>query len=416
MHRSLRRIVPVVTAGALLALPALPAHAGAADYTADPDYKALATASVYTQSATIDWANITQTATMEQPSNGFAYTSTVEVGYNTNRGEYAMKQTYTDNGADPAPMPAARAAIIAPAATPAVTRGADASPSANTAVWWFGANGQWGDYQKIDRRALGPVERQALKALGVPNAQFEIGYNSIDGFMGGYRDAVLDAARTSSPAYGLTLFTNAALGGFFTIDDITSQDNADGTMTYTLTVTDTATKDSLTATFLVNADGFVTTMSYAIDAGADYQASVTSVLSNFTGKDSTIAQPNPNAVTVDRAEYRRMAAYFYAADEMRWMARALASDVNYAALLSDVNVSAKMIQRAASSLRESGLLNVTDTSRGVAMNLAEYPRELTCEVRVKSKGGTKQAVTHCAKPKKGLMVLTPDPNEIAPRR
>lgn len=408
------RVVPLgVTALLAGFLPLTAAHAATPDYLADPDFRALAAASVFTQGQTYVGASVHQTAINRDKANDFEVTANIEVGFNQSRAEYNTSMVYEYSGGDITPMPravaggyaqgldalAARDTWLRLTQDTSIATATSLPPvrSTNRDVMKFGYNTVWGDYESLNRAYLSTEGRRALKMLGVPKARYTIGYGFEDGYSASNREVVLEASKSISPAFVLAALSNGALDGYITIDDVTAAPGPDGATIFTVAATDRAEDLPIDYVFSVNADGIVTEVFLTAETD-DFAAETTVTLVGWGSDHAPIAQPNLDSVTVDRRAFRETVDYVYAAGDLKRTTETLANLVNDTARVAGVPVNTAMIQRAARLSVNPYQYDTRDTSRGVTVTMLDHPRGLTCSVQALTRQGAKQAVMRCTTP------------------
>lgn len=414
--RALFRLIPVGLSALLITSVSVgSANAAPPDYLSDPEFQSLAASASYTRGLAFSWGNLTEKSMTTEKEGGYKVTSETEIGYNAPNGEYGVKFVMEESGGGVIPqnLPLGHVneevrAIIDKQR--AVGQSVPIPPPSFSYVDWFGSNYNVGDFVDLDRQNLTDVERKALKMLGVPRAEFLVGFDPTPSNPASTPAAVFDIASIVSPAGLLSDISYGAKYSDLAIGNITAAAGEEGSTVYTVpTSLPGAQPEDMDFFFTVNADGVL------VKAHSSWETDILSgsferELVSWDIDAPTLAQPSPDAVVVDRYLYWDTVYYLYDVDNMKMTARYIADSANAAAEVTDTKVTPGLIQRLAKRDADYANLTLRNTKRGVTMGLAEAPWGVQCQVNaVKSKGEWK-AVSRCSTPKTpGEDIVPPQP-------
>lgn len=401
-RKSMALLVSGAFAATMLSVPV--AQAAGPAYLSDPEYQELAVASTFTQALTYAGADVhtTQVATdgtyqlVIDDASGYAtqtYTAASRLVISQEGGitpqRFARMSKSLANLEGQLPLIRSLAGAATSRAQEDTSEPVDGLDSYTL---WFGFNDKTGNFDYLDKAMLGPLEHQALKNLGVPDATFLVDYGSQNYTAA---KAVTDSA---NPAFALAAISNLATDGLADIGDITKEQvGTDTVYSMPITTRDSAAM-SLTYLFTVTEDSIVKSVGANVeDSGMtiDFLATLTT-----WGAETVVTADIPtDAVTVDRFSFEQEIAYLYAVAEVREFARGVAAESNRVADVAETAVSKRLITRVAANMNYGGML-VKGIAKGVAIRSYSYPTDgaFHCTVTVKTHKGQKQASPKCFQP------------------
>jgi len=410
------RLVPAGLAALLVASASMgSAQAAPPDFLSDPEYRDLASAAIYTSGLTSNWGGVVSTLSAEESS--YSYTSKIEVGFNNESQDFGARlvQEFSE-GVVVAPQRADDSLVgnlpglggfldksgLLP--SPHLSSNVDNDDSVtdipmNKYEQWFGSNFRWGEFMKLDRN--NPVERKALRLLGVPKATFAVGWPWEPYITGRQADTVMTMFNVITPASVLASISGEAAGSSqpTTIGDVTAEAGDEGSTIYSVPLIDAVPSGNVVFVFTVNADGVLMKVTYAFD-DEDFSFSVENELVAWSKTDPVIAQPSPNATVVDRVELSAAVRYLYLEGDLKGAARMVANEANSIAAVANVKVSPVLIQRSAKNLLpQNSIARVTNIRKGVMLTLVDFPQGIKCRVTAEKKKGEWRAVNRCVTPK-----------------
>lgn len=411
-RKSLALLATGAFAATMLSVPS--AHAAGPAYLTDPEYQELAVASTFTQALTYVGANVhtTQVASDGQvrldieDASGYDWVA----GKAASRFVIAMEGSMTPQrvarlskslDAVKDALPLMRS--LTSRTSPAGTLDDSSVPDIATYTIWSGYNQETGDFDYLDKALFGPLERQALKNLGVPDATFFVDY--------GDQNYLPAKAQTDSanPAFALASITNVATEGLIDIGDVTKEQVGTDTV-YRMPIT---TRDSeamsIDYLFTVTEDSMVKSIGATVeDSGTtiDFLATLTS----WGAKTVVTADLPAGAVIVDRFAFEQEIAALSAMQSVRDFARGVAAESNRVADVAETAASKRLIMRVAANMNYGDMI-VKGVSKGVAIRSYSYPTDgaFHCTVTVKKHKGQKQASPKCFAPISDGPVVEPRP-------
>jgi hypothetical protein len=409
------RLVPAGLAALLVASASVgSAQAAPPDFLSDPEYRDLAAAAMYTSGLTYNWGGVVSTASVTSPY--YSYTSKVEVGFNDYSQDFGVRLVEESSDGVMAPQQADGSLVgtlpglgsvldkagLLPRPRPHGNADNDDSVTDipnNKYEMWFGFNFGWGEFMKLDRNNA--VERKALRLLGVPKATFAVGWPGAPYETGGQADAVMTVFNATTPASILAAISGAVADSpqAASVGDVTVEAGGNGSAVYSVPLIDAVPSGTVVFAFTVNSQGVVVNVTYAFDDGG-FSFSVENDLVAWAKEDPVIAQPNPNATVVDRAELTTAVRYLYLEGDMRSAAQMVANEANSIATVANVKVSPALIQRAAKNLLpQNSVVKVSNIRQGVVLTLVDFPRGAKCRVTAEKKKGEWRAINRCVTPK-----------------
>lgn len=389
MSRHLPQAVLVACAGLLLS--GIPAIAQAApSMPADPQFRALAAASAYTNGLTLSGANVHWESRSVDPAATAVLIS--DLGFDAYRGDYAMRSEGTFQFSEPVAANTRRAPLVLPWGSYPARASADArADEVATFVAWSGHSAEGpGDFDYLDQSMLGPVEKRALRNLGAADATFTVR-------PGSSLNVPLIQREVSriNPADFLPSVVDGDANGQVQVGTVTAVPGEAGSTIYTVPVTMLGSSFALPYVVTVDADGIVRrlTLDFAVE---ETQMSVhldVALVSWGPGKPVDAVLP-VGAATIDADLYAAEVEYLHRVAELRFTARELAGVVNDAAKLTGVPVTARIIRAAGERLTGTPY-DVANVPRGISVSVNPDSDRFACDIITRERGGLRVAASRC---------------------